>query len=56
MQVEPDTATVNLGVQATEPTGAEAMDQVNAAATAVTEALVAAGIAEEDIQTSGLSL
>ena len=56
VQVEPDTATVNLGVQATEPTGAEAMEQVNADATAVTEALVAAGIAEEDIQTSGLSL
>jgi uncharacterized protein YggE len=56
VQVEPDTATVNLGVQVTKPTGAEAMEQVNADAAALTEALIAAGIAEEDIQTSGLSL
>ena len=56
VQVEPDTANVNLGVQVTKPTGAEAMEQVNADAAALTEALVAAGIAEEDIQTSGLSL
>jgi uncharacterized protein YggE len=32
------------------------MDQLNASSTALTEALVAAGIAEEDIQTSGLNL
>jgi hypothetical protein len=56
VQVEPDTATVNLGVQVTRPTGAEAMEQINRDATSITEALVAAGIAEEDIQTSGLSL
>jgi len=56
VKVEPDTATVNLGVQVTKPTGAEAMAQVNTDAAAITEALVAAGIAEEDIQTSGLSL
>ena len=56
VQVEPDTATVNLGVQVTRPTGAEAMEQINRDATAVTEALVAAGVAEEDIQTSSLSL
>ena len=56
VQVEPDTATVNLGVQVSKPTGAEAMEQVNADAAALTEALIAAGIAEEDIQTSGLSL
>jgi hypothetical protein len=56
VRVEPDTATVNLGVQVTKPTGAEAMEQVNADAAAITEALMAAGIAEEDIQTSGLSL
>lgn len=56
VQVEPDTAVVNLGVQAQALTGAEAMDSVNANATALTEALVAAGIAETDIQTSGLSL
>ena len=37
-------------------TGAEAMEQVNTSSAALTEALVASGIAEEDIQTSGLSL
>lgn len=56
VKVEPDTATVNLGAQVTRPTGAEAMADVNAAAAAITEALLEAGIAEEDIQTSGLSL
>jgi uncharacterized protein YggE len=56
VQVEPDTATVNLGVQVTRPTGAEAMEQVSSDAAAITEALVAAGIAEEDIQTTNLSL
>lgn len=56
VQVEPDTAVVNLGVQATATLGAEATDTVNADATALTEALIGAGIAEEDIQTAGLSL
>jgi len=56
ISVEPDTAVVNLGIQGTAPTGAEALGQVNTDATALTEALVAAGIAEDDIQTSGLSL
>ncbi len=56
VSVDPDTAVVNLGIQVTAGTGAEAMAQVNGDATALTEALVAAGIAEEDIQTSGLSL
>jgi uncharacterized protein YggE len=56
VRVEPDTAVVNVGVQANAPTGGEAMDQVNDSSAALTEALVASGIAEEDIQTSGLSL
>jgi uncharacterized protein len=56
VRVDPDTAVVNLGVQANAATGSEAMDQVNSASTALTEALVASGIAEEDIQTSGLNL
>jgi uncharacterized protein YggE len=56
VRVEPDTAVVSLGVQANAPTGAEAMEQINASSTALTEALVAAGIPAEDIQTSGLSL
>ncbi len=56
VSVDPDTAVVTLGVQANAATGAEAMDQVNSSSVALTEALVAAGIAEEDIQTSGLNL
>lgn len=54
--VDPDTAVVNLGVQATAETGEAAMEQVSTGVTDLTAALVAAGIAEEDIQTSGLSL
>jgi uncharacterized protein len=56
VSVDPDTAVINLGVQANAATGAEAMDQVNASSAALTEALLAEGIAEEDIQTSGLNL
>jgi uncharacterized protein len=56
VRVEPDTAVVNLGVQANAVTGAEAMAAVNTSSAALTEALIAAGIDEEDIQTSGLSL
>lgn len=54
--VDPDTAVVNLGVQANAPTGAAAMDQVSTGVADLTAALVAAGIAEEDVQTSGLNL
>lgn len=56
VSVDPDTAVVNLGAQATATTGAEALDQVNAATAALTEALVAVGVAEEDIQTAGINL
>jgi uncharacterized protein YggE len=56
VRVDPDTAVVTLGVQANAPTGAEAMEQVNSSSAALTEALIEAGIAEEDIQTSGLNL
>jgi uncharacterized protein YggE len=56
VRVDPDTAVVTLGVQANAPTGAEAMEQVNSSSAALTEALIGAGIAEEDIQTSGLNL
>jgi uncharacterized protein YggE len=56
VRVEPDIAVVTLGVQANAATGAEAMEQVNTSSAALTEALIAEGIAEEDIQTSGLSL
>jgi uncharacterized protein YggE len=56
VEVEPDTAILNVGVQANAPTGAEAMTQLTADSNALTEALVAAGIDAADIQTSGLSL
>lgn len=55
-RVAPDTALLNLGVQATAPTGAEAMARVTAGSNALTEAVTAAGVAPEDVQTSGLSL
>jgi uncharacterized protein YggE len=54
--VEPDMALLTLGVQATAPSGAEAMEQLTADSNALTEALEASGIAPEDIQTSGLNL
>ena len=56
VRVDPDTAIVNLGVQANAATGAEAMEQVNTSSAALIDALIASGIAAEDIQTSGLSL
>jgi uncharacterized protein len=56
VRVDPDTAVVTVGVQANAPTGAEAMEQVNSSSAALTEALIDEGIAEEDIQTSGLNL
>ena len=56
VRVDPDTAVVTLGVQANAPTGAEAMEQITTSSAALTEALLDAGIAEEDIQTSGLNL
>lgn len=54
--VEPDTALLTVGVQANAATGAEAMEQVTTDSNALAAALVAAGIAEEDVQTSGLNL
>lgn len=54
--VDPDTAILNMGVQANAATGAEAMAELNTGSNALTEALRAAGIDEADIQTSGLSL
>lgn len=54
--VDPDTAVVNLGVQVNAATGEDAMAQVSTGVADLTDALVAAGIAEEDIQTSGLHL
>lgn len=55
-KIAPDMATITLGVQTQEPTAAQAM-QANATRMAgVVDALRKAGIAEKDIQTSGLNL
>lgn len=52
----PDMATINLGVVTEAPTAAEAMRQNRARMTEVVAALRKHGIAERDIQTSGLNL
>ena len=52
VNVPPDTASVSIGIDVIQPTLAEAQEQATAQATAVIEALKAAGIADEDIQTA----
>ncbi|MDP2083691.1 MAG: SIMPL domain-containing protein [Gemmobacter sp.] len=52
----PDMATITLGVQTQAATAAEALAANTARLAAVLERLKAAGIAERDLQTSGLSL
>ena len=54
--VKPDTASLSLGVQATGGTANDALHQANASAAALTAALKAAGISDDDIATSGLSI
>ena len=54
--VQPDVATLSLGVTTQGTTAAEAMAANTAALTVVLERLRAAGIAEGDLQTSNLSL
>lgn len=56
IKVKPDTASVNVGVQAIAPTATEALSQANSSATALIAALKAAGISDNDIATSGLSI
>jgi uncharacterized protein YggE len=56
VNVPPDTASVNIGVDVIKPTLGEAQDTATAQATAVIEALEAAGIAAEDIQTEFFSV
>lgn len=56
VNVPPDTASVNIGVDVIEESLDVAQDQATAQATAVTEALQAAGIASEDIQTDYYSV
>jgi uncharacterized protein len=52
VNVPPDTASVSIGIDVIQPTLAEAQEQATAQATTLIEALKAAGIADEDIQTA----
>jgi uncharacterized protein YggE len=52
----PDQAILSLGVTTTGPTAAAAMAANNAAASAVMARLIAAKVADRDMQTTGLSL
>lgn len=52
VHVPPDMASISIGIDVIQPTLAEAQEQATAQATAVIEALKAAGIADEDIQTA----
>jgi uncharacterized protein YggE len=56
VKVKPDTATLNLGVQATARTATEALAQANSSAAALIAALKDGGVAGDDIATSGLSI
>jgi uncharacterized protein len=56
VSVIPDTADLMAGVQAQAATATEALDTVGAKSQALMDTLKGSGIAEEDIQTSGLSL
>ena len=55
-KIVPDMATISLGVLTESPTAAAAMRANAAQMTKVFAALKAAGIAERDVQTSGLNL
>ncbi len=54
--VKPDMATVQLGVSVARPTANAALQQANKSATALIDALKAAGVADDDITTSNLSI
>lgn len=56
VQASPDRATITLGVVTLNASAAEAVDENNAAMTNVLEALLEAGIAEEDIRTIEFSI
>jgi uncharacterized protein len=55
-KVAPDMATISLGVVTEAPTAAEAMSANGTRMNQVMSALKKAGIAEKDVQTSGLNL
>ena len=52
----PDTMTVTIGVNVVRPTVSEATAEATASATALFDALEAAGVAEQDIQTQNYSI
>jgi uncharacterized protein YggE len=56
VKVKPDTASLSLGVQATAATATEALTQANTSAAALIAALKGAGVGDDDITTSGLSI
>jgi uncharacterized protein len=56
VNVPPDTASVSIGIDVIQPTLGQAQEQATAQATALIEALKAAGIADEDIQTAYFSV
>ncbi|OZE74099.1 hypothetical protein CH306_10680 [Rhodococcus sp. 15-725-2-2b] len=56
VQGAPDTLTTQIGVQATAEDVTAAIEQANAAVTEVTDAVIAAGVAREDIQTQQVSI
>lgn len=56
VQVVPDIAELGAGVQSTAATASAALDSVGTGSQALVETLRGLGIADDDIQTSGLSL
>lgn len=56
LTVEPDVATVRLGVSITRPTATDAREAAAATMTAVLEAIAAAGVAGRDVRTSLVGL
>jgi uncharacterized protein YggE len=56
VNVTPDTAQVNIGVDVTLPSLDEAQAESDAQANAIIEAVKASGVADEDVQTSNYSV
>ena len=56
VKVEPDIARINIGVEVIRPTVREASDANEELLSGVLTALQAAGVAEDDIQTSGFTV
>jgi uncharacterized protein YggE len=54
--VKPDTATVQLGVSVQRSTASAALDQANRSAATLITALKQAGVADDDITTTGLNI